>query len=171
MRALLLLFRRSGRSALGVEAKLIVHLPLFGVGENVVGFLNLLEFLFSGFIAGIQVRMIFAGKLSIGLANLFLSGLARHAQQFVIILFGCCRHICDSRAKTKRPSKAWPSAYSDRLIQFVLAIVLPDDGGAPHPNARPSPPLSDWRARSNGQATPPFAQRSLHRCETSASGR
>src|SRR6202043_3084384 len=144
MRAGLLLFRRSGRSALGIEAELIVHLPLLGVGENVVGFLNLLEFLFGGFIAGIQVRMIFAGKLSIGLANLFLSGLARPTQQFVIILFGCCCHICDSLAKTKGRSKASPSAYSDRLIHLVLALVLPDGGGALRPGVRPSPPLSDW---------------------------
>src|ERR1700730_17118796 len=48
---------RSTRPARGkvvaVEAVLVVHLPLFGIGEDVVGFLQLLEFFFRGFIARI----------------------------------------------------------------------------------------------------------------------
>ena len=67
--------------ALGVEAELVVHLALLGVGKNVVGFLNLLEFFFGGFIARIQVGMIFARELAVGLANFFLRGLAGDAQQ------------------------------------------------------------------------------------------
>ena len=92
------LLRRDGASAFGIEAKLIVHLPFFGIRKDVVGFLNLLEFFFRGFVAGVQVRMILAGQLPIGLANLFLAGFAANAQKFVIILFGCGRHNSDSLA-------------------------------------------------------------------------
>ncbi len=97
------LFRRNRGSPLGIEAELIVHLPFFAIGKDIVGFLYLLELFFRRFVAGIQVWMIPAGKFSVGLANLFLAGLAAHAQQFVIILFGCGRHNCHSLAKTKRP--------------------------------------------------------------------
>jgi hypothetical protein len=70
-----------------LEAELIVHLPFFCVGENVVGFLDLLEFFFGGFVAGIQVRMIFARKLPIGRPDFLLRRLARDAEEVVVILF------------------------------------------------------------------------------------
>src|ERR1700674_5233685 len=69
------------------EAELIVHLAFFGVGEDVVSFLHLLELFFRGFIAGIQVGVIFAGELSVSLPDFFLRGLARDAQQIVVVLF------------------------------------------------------------------------------------
>src|SRR4029077_9663088 len=76
-----------------VEAVLVVHLPLLGVGEDVVGFLKLLEFFLSGFIAGIQVRVIFAREFAKGVANVLRTRLARNSQQLVVILFGRGGHL------------------------------------------------------------------------------
>src|SRR5262249_8570563 len=72
-----------------VEAVLVIHLALLGVGENVVGFLQLFEFFFGRFVAGIQVRMVFAGQLPKGGANVFGGRFARHAEEFVVV--GFCR--------------------------------------------------------------------------------
>src|SRR5262249_15623606 len=48
----------AGRYVFTVEAILVIHLALLGIRENVVGFLQLLEFLLGGFVAGIQIGMI-----------------------------------------------------------------------------------------------------------------
>src|SRR5205823_12766267 len=40
------------RQILAVEAVLVVHLPLFRVGEHVIGFLDLLEFFLRGLVTG-----------------------------------------------------------------------------------------------------------------------
>src|SRR5579863_3627633 len=65
------------RNVVAVKAVLVVHLAFFGVGEDVVGFLQLLEFFFGGFVAGIQVGMIFAGELAESRANVFRGGFFR----------------------------------------------------------------------------------------------
>ncbi len=62
-----------------VEAMLVVHLPLLGVGEDVVGFLKLFEFFLGGLIAGIEVRMIFAGEFAESVANVLRTRLARNS--------------------------------------------------------------------------------------------
>ena len=69
--------RRPGEAVLGVEAVLIVHLALLGIAQDVVGFLDVLESLLGGLIAGIQIRMIFARKLPVGLADVVRRGLPR----------------------------------------------------------------------------------------------
>ena len=84
----------TGHSALAwhVESELVVHLTLLGVGKNFVGFLDLLKFFFGGFVAGIQVGMIFARQLAVGCADVLHRGFARHTQQFVVIGFRCGGH-------------------------------------------------------------------------------
>src|ERR1700732_676380 len=69
------------------KAELIVHLAFFGVGEDVVSFLHLLELFFRGFIAGIQVGMIFSRELPVSLTDFLLGRLARDAEQIVVVLF------------------------------------------------------------------------------------
>src|SRR5258707_1548194 len=86
--------RSTRREVVAVEAVLVVHLPFLGVGEDVVGFLQLLEFFFRGFIARIQIRMIFPRQLAKRRTNILGARLPRHSQQFVIILFCCRRHDC-----------------------------------------------------------------------------
>ena len=68
-------------NVVGIEAVLIVDLALLGVAQDVVGFLNFLEALLGGFVAGIQIGMILARQLAIRLANLVFLGVARHAEQ------------------------------------------------------------------------------------------
>ena len=63
--------RRRSAGPRRIEAELVVHLAFLGVREDFVGFLNLLELLFGGFVAGIQVRVILAGQLAVGRANFF----------------------------------------------------------------------------------------------------
>src|SRR5439155_404906 len=76
-----------------VEPVLVVHLPLLGIGENIVGFLQLLEFFFRGFVAGVQIRVILPRQLAKRRTDISGVGLARHSQQFVIISFFCRRHL------------------------------------------------------------------------------
>ena len=78
---------RSACSSRRFKTELVIHLPLFGVGEDVVRFLDLLEFFLRRFVARIKVRMIFPGKLPVGLADFLLRRLAGDSEQFVIILF------------------------------------------------------------------------------------
>src|SRR5260370_30658945 len=49
---------------IAVEAILVVHLPLLGIGEDVLAFLPLLEFLFRRLVARIQIGMIFPRQLA-----------------------------------------------------------------------------------------------------------
>ena len=67
------------RDIVAIEAVLVVHLALLRVGEDVVGFLQLFELFFRGFVARIEVRMILAGQLSKSGADIFRAGLAWHA--------------------------------------------------------------------------------------------
>src|SRR5262249_13230222 len=75
-------------AAIGVEAELIVHLALFGVAENVEGFLDVFEFFFGGFVAGVDVGVVFAGELLVGTADLVGRGLSRDGSGFVISVLG-----------------------------------------------------------------------------------
>ena len=98
--------RRSAR-ARSFKTKLIVHLPLLGVGEDVVRFLHLLEFFFRRFVARVQVRMIFSGKLPVGLPDLLLRRLAGDAEQLVVVLFCRSGHklVTGDRYLVTRPPK------------------------------------------------------------------
>ena len=86
--------RTARRNVVGIETVLIVNLALLGIAQDVVGFLDLLEALLGGFIAGIQIRMILARQLAVSLADLVFLGGARHTERFVIILFACGWHEC-----------------------------------------------------------------------------
>src|SRR5580692_7141860 len=69
--------RTAGRNVVAVEAVLVVHLAFFRVGEDVVGFLQLLEFFLAGFIAGVEIGMVFAREFAESRANIFRVGLLR----------------------------------------------------------------------------------------------
>src|SRR5439155_19116420 len=91
---LLAVSARSTRPArwkvVAVESVLVVHLPLLGIGEDIVGLLQLLKFFFRGFIARVQIRVILPRQLAKCRTDILGAGLPRHPQQFVIVLF-CCR--------------------------------------------------------------------------------
>src|SRR5580692_6561502 len=69
--------RTAGRNVVAVEAVLVVHLTFFRVGEDVVGFLQLLEFFLAGFIARVEIGMVFAREFAESRANIFRVGLLR----------------------------------------------------------------------------------------------
>ena len=66
----------AGRDVVGIETVLIVDLALLGIAQDIVGFLNLLEAILGRFVAGIQIRMILARQLAVGLADLVFLGSA-----------------------------------------------------------------------------------------------
>ena len=70
-----------------VEAVLIVHGPLFGIAQNIVGFLHLLESLFSRLVPGIDIGMIFSCHAPVRLFYLRLLGVSRNTQNSVIVFF------------------------------------------------------------------------------------
>ena len=71
---------------LPVRAELVVHTALLVVLQDFVGLVYLLEPVLGGLVAGVEVRMIFAGKLLVGLRYLIFASRTLNAQQFVIIL-------------------------------------------------------------------------------------
>ena len=62
-----------------VEAKLVVHLALLGVGKHLVRFLDLLELFFRGFVSRIEIRMVFARQLAIRCAKFLHRSLPRNS--------------------------------------------------------------------------------------------
>ena len=57
-----------------VLAELVVLAAFFGVGEDFVSLVDLLELGLGGFVAGVHVGMIFAGKPSKSLLDIFVGG-------------------------------------------------------------------------------------------------
>ena len=66
-------------------AVLVVHAALAAVGQHFVGFLALLERGFRGVVAGIAVRVVLHRAAAIGLLQVFVAGVAGHAQDFVVV--------------------------------------------------------------------------------------
>src|SRR5262249_47351747 len=73
-------------TALPVCSELVVLLAFVGVAQDFVSFLGLLELLFSLLVVRVEVRMVFAGQLAIGLLDFSIAGAARHAENLVIVL-------------------------------------------------------------------------------------
>ena len=93
--------RSTGLTVIAIEAVLVVHLPFFRVRQHIVRFLQLLKLFFGGFVAGIQIGMIFPCQLAKSRTNLLGIRLPRNPQQFVIVLFLRCRHIAAASTQTK----------------------------------------------------------------------
>ena len=74
-----------------VHAELVVARPLFRVGQDLVGLVQLLEAGLGVFIVGMQIRVTFLGQLPVGLFDVFLGGVLRDAQHLLIVSFrrGC----------------------------------------------------------------------------------
>jgi hypothetical protein len=66
--------RGGGVDGVGVEAELVEDLALFVVGEDVVGFGDLLELFFGLLVAGVDVGVVLARELAEGLADLVRGG-------------------------------------------------------------------------------------------------
>ena len=73
-------------SVFRIEAVLIVHLFLLRLAQNVVGFLDFLEAVLGGLVAGIQVRMMFAREFAVGLADLIRTRGALHSEGLIVVV-------------------------------------------------------------------------------------
>lgn len=52
----------------------IVYFPQFRIGENLVGFADLGEFICSGIVAGVLIGVVFLGKSTVGLLQVPFRG-------------------------------------------------------------------------------------------------
>jgi len=69
-------------------AELVVIGALGGVGEDVVGFLDFLELFLGGFVVLVDVGVVLTDELAVRLAEFVGAGVARDAEDFVIVSFG-----------------------------------------------------------------------------------
>jgi hypothetical protein len=75
-------------SVLPLVAVEVVLAPLVGIGEHLVGGVDLLEPLLGRLIAGVHVGVELAGQPSIGLTDLLVAGAALHPQGGIVVLAG-----------------------------------------------------------------------------------
>src|SRR6516165_2650019 len=68
-----------------VRAELVVFLPLFRVAQNLVGFIEFLEFFLGLFLVPGHVRVVFPRELAKGLLDFSIAGAAGNAENFIII--------------------------------------------------------------------------------------
>ncbi len=115
--------RTARRNVVGVETVLIVDLALLGIAQDVVSFLDFLEALLGGFIAGVQIRMILARQLAVRLADLVFFGRARYTERLVIILFACGWHRTGSLSPATASSRSRLSKL--RLSRLRIAKAEP----------------------------------------------
>src|SRR5262249_17326930 len=59
--------RREIRAVFPIRPELVVFLALFGIAQNLVGFLYFFEFFFGLLVVRVEVRMIFAGEFAVRL--------------------------------------------------------------------------------------------------------
>jgi hypothetical protein len=62
-------------AAVGIKADLIVHLALFGIAQNVIRFLHVLEAVFGGLVAGVEVGVVLAREFPVGLPDVIFDAL------------------------------------------------------------------------------------------------
>ncbi len=67
---------------------LVVGRPLVGIGQNLVGLVGFLEFLFRLLVIRVAVRVILHCQPAIGFLQLGFTGAALHAQHFIIVTLG-----------------------------------------------------------------------------------
>ena len=68
-----------------VEAELVVAFALFGVAEDLIGLVELLEALLGVFVVGVQVGMAFLGFFAVRAFDFSLGGILAYAQHLIII--------------------------------------------------------------------------------------
>ena len=75
------------------KAELVITGLLIGVGENLIGLVDLLELLLRFLIVGVQIRVVLPGHFLICFFDLVLRGALINAKNFVIITFFCCHTL------------------------------------------------------------------------------
>jgi hypothetical protein len=72
-------------SGLGEVAKIVVLLPLLGVAQDLMGFIDFLESIGGLFVVGIRIGVILLGELTIGLLDLVGSGLFADSENLIVV--------------------------------------------------------------------------------------
>ena len=63
------------------------------IAQDIVGFLDVFEAVFGGFIAGVEIGMIFARELPVGLADIVFRGGALYPERFIVVVFWLSGHM------------------------------------------------------------------------------
>ena len=103
-------------------AELIVGRPLLLVGENVVGFLRLLELLFRPAVVGIPIGMKLHRLTAICLLEIGVSGVARNAQHVVVVPF---RHASPLPAVQRIPKRRLTPCTHGTECTFPFPCIHP----------------------------------------------
>ena len=74
-------------TGVGVEAYLVVHGTLLWIAQDVIGFLNVLEAVFGGLVAWIEIRVIFAGEFPVCFADILFFRAPFDAECLVVVVF------------------------------------------------------------------------------------
>src|SRR5258708_3672272 len=90
-------------AVLPVRAELVVAPALFGIAEDFVGLVDLLEFRLGGLLLLGDIGMILPGELAKGFANLVLRGGFGHTESRVIILVLNGHNDCRAKIIIRRP--------------------------------------------------------------------
>src|SRR5579862_7578771 len=115
---------RARESALGIEAVLVVHLPLLGVAQNVVGFLDVLEAVLGRFVAGVEIRVMLARQFPVGFANFIHRSTTRHSQGLVVVMLRSGWH--NERGQVRRlPLRGYFLSSSTNSASTTLSLSLP----------------------------------------------
>ena len=103
---------KAGVGIEGCMAILVILLPLFLIGEHLIGLIGLLEPLLTGLVAGVQIRVVLLGELPVCFFYLIGRGVLADAQHLVIVSFishfvfaasaplcalGCPHLLCDPK--------------------------------------------------------------------------
>ena len=78
-----------GCPGFGIEADLIIHLLLLGIAEYIICFLYLLEPLFGGFVARIQIGVVLARKVPVRFSDFLRAGAAFHPECLIKVGHWC----------------------------------------------------------------------------------
>ena len=81
-----------------IEAELIITFALFGVAEDLIGLVELLEALLGVFVVGVQVGMAFLGFFAVRALDFGLGGILAYAQHLIIIAL--CQKLTYLLSKT-----------------------------------------------------------------------
>ena len=116
----------------GVEAKLVIHLALLLVAQNVVGLGDFLELLLRLLVPRIHVRVIPPRQLAKGLANLLRRGCLLHPEHRVIIFVRRCGHCrvtrspvsCNALSRSRSLSLSAACSLQEKASESACLAIL-----------------------------------------------
>src|SRR5579863_7120133 len=132
-------FRRCRIDVVGVEPDLIVDLSFLSIAKNVVGLGERLKLLLRRLVPRIDVRMVFPRQLAKRFADVVSRSRLLHAENLVVIFFGCGCH--GSQSEIEILGSAGFSSESSASLYLLSPESKPQTPRRPHrpgPAARPS---------------------------------